>query len=100
MKNKKILIEVTVNRQHQEIVEDDDYFINNIEVNGKEVQSLEDLEVEDLPCIAVENAITAEELADMDNTEYESDQGVYRIIVSDLDEEALEEYEEDGDYAA
>ena len=98
MKNKKILIEVTVNRQHQEIVEDDDYFINNIEVNGKEVQSLEDLEVEDLPCISVEDAITAEELADLDNTEYESDQGVYRIIVTDLDEEALEEYEEDGDY--
>lgn len=98
MKNKKILIEVTVNRQHQEIVEDDDYFINNIEVNGKEVQSLEDLEVDDLPCISVEDAITAEELADLDNTEYESDQGVYRIIVTDLDEEALEEYEEDGDY--
>jgi len=98
MKNKKITIEVTVNRQHQEFVEDDDYFINNIEVNGKEVQSLEELEVEDLPCISVEDEITAEELAELDNTEYESENGVYRIIVTDLDEEALEEYDEDGDF--
>ena len=98
MKNKKITIEVTVNRQHQEFVEDDDYFINNIEVNGKEVQSLEELEVEDLPCISVEDEITAEELAELDNTEYESENGVYRIIITDLDEEALEEYDEDGDF--
>jgi hypothetical protein len=91
-------IEVTVNRQHQELVEDDDYFINNIEVNGKEIQSLEELEVDDLPPIAVEDAITAEELAELDNTIYKSEKGSFKLIVTDLDEDMVEEYDEDGDY--
>lgn len=95
---KKNTIEITVNRQHQEFVEDDDYFINNIEVNGEEVQCLSELELEELPGLAVEDEVTAEELSELNEAVYETDKGIFKIIVTDLDEDMLEEYEEDGDF--
>lgn len=90
---KKNLIEVTINRQHREIVEDDDYFINSIEVNGEEVLNLEDLELEELPSIAVEDEITAEDVAELEGM-YETEKGSFKLIVTDLDEDNLEEDED------
>lgn len=94
MKSKN-LIEVFVNRQHRELVEDDDYFINSIEVNGKEIEDLDELEfIFNLPSLSVEDVMFAEELSEINNTTYKTKNAVYNLIVTDLDEGKFDQEED------
>ena len=92
MKNiKPIEVTIHVNRCHEEFVEDDDYFINTILVEGEELENLEELT--DKVEVSLEEMWTAEDLQDLHDTEFLDKEGKkYRIEVVDDNEDEVEEY--------